>query len=441
MKYADLRKHLATVMSATLTAGVTPQFAQSQPVVAQSMESTAQESPSPAALALLNQSNVPNVKGYLHGVVARDFPDSNVALITQGDDTRAEFQGALDRAIVRRPAVQERIAGDSRLQRTLNDYTNKTVGTVVAQREADGFNKPEGNASGLAGKYYFETDTPSVVQKLGLNVMMISLDGSSGCRGCKTQDQPVACAEAVTPDQLQTQGREAVVRSSLFKDNTSKVLSSVSTAFHEFGHGLHLQGRSSLGINLESRFSNADFGNKIENVAQSFSTLMMIREFGALGRNHMQRYLDPTDVPNDGAHFNRGAIRETFTWADKNSQELKTMKPEQVFQQAKKIGESNALTKDQAADIDQFVGSIYDSRKNPAYVTDVVQRYRDEAATTPFSTAENNAQTRIELGRLGATGQLSCAAPSQEVKEQKKGQAADSAAKPRKATTGFGDMF
>ncbi len=374
------------------------------------MASPTPQNPTPAALALLNQSGTPDVKTYLQGFISQNLPHLNVAIVAQGNDVKTEMQQAIAQALERRPELRQRLAGDSGLQQSVDSYIDTASRTANATREDRGFNKPEGNDTGPAGTYHFGTNAPSSLRKEGLDVMVVSLDGHSACRGCKRQHEgPVACNDAVSPAQAAEMGIERLAGQSVFRDGVKPVLASVSTAFHELAHGMDLHGRSMMGINFEAMFGNKDFSSKAESTADVFAALMLIREFGEVGRIHAQGKLDPTDLPQTAGHYTINAVRDALKWASENPEALKKMSVQELFDHSRKIGHNAALTQDQAVDFGNYIESVYDPDKKPLFKTDVIDQFRaGMESAPPFRRATDNAHTRIELGRLSEANMLSC---------------------------------
>lgn len=372
--------------------------------------------PNASALALLNQSGAPDIKGYLLGFIGENLPHLNIAVVAQGNDTKTEMQQAMAQALERRPEVRQRLNGDAGLQQAITTYIDGASQAVNATRERSGYSNSDGNNTGPAGTYHFGTNASSALRNAGLDIMVVSLDGHSACRGCKREHQgPVACAEAVSSAEVAEAGVEGIARQSVFAGRMKPVLGSVSTAFHELAHGMDLHGRSMISMNFEAMFGHKQFSSKIESTADAFATLMMIREFGEVGRLHAQNNVDPMDVPQDAGHYTHLAVRDALKWAADNPDALRTMSVQELFEHSRKIGHKAALTQEQAADFDNYIGSIFGTPLKAEFSTDIVEQYRAaQAGGSMLPNATRNAETRIELGRLVESNALSCPAKPEE---------------------------
>lgn len=111
------------------------------------------------------------------------------------------------------------------------------------------------------------------------------------------------------------------------------------TGFHEVAHAADLHTGAAEGLIHQDRIlSTADFQNTKESLADSWATLMSIRDLGSEGEAFARLWTNVRTHPlGSSSHQTAGAIQASLDWAKANPDQLASMTPQQLFEQAKTL--------------------------------------------------------------------------------------------------------
>ena len=109
--------------------------------------------------------------------------------------------------------------------------------------------------------------------------------------------------------------------------------------FHEVAHAVDIHtGAAEELIHKDRILSTADVPNTKESLADSWATLMSIRDLGSEGEAFTRLWANVRTHPLGGSsHQTAGALQASRDWATANPDQLASMTPQQLFEQAKTL--------------------------------------------------------------------------------------------------------
>jgi hypothetical protein len=367
-------------------------------------------------LALLNQTGVPNIAGYLSGYLQQNLPHLNPVILTTADNISETIRQGMDAALAKRPSTQQQYLTDASLYNLVNAYTARvTSGTTLNQAinfrngsTTKGFYAVfDSSATGVHSLDREQITTEDRLQKLGLDLTVLNMTGEGGCAHCS---QSIACSTLRTP--------ETAFYLSAAQDTAelAKVLDSVRTGFHELAHALDLQGVTLPSYIGRVLTNDKDNESTQESTADAFAALMMVREFGTLGVRFIQNEIEEQKSFGHGSaiHQTSFAMAAALRWAADNPDKLKEANPLALFQTAVGIGKKESLTLDELKQAREHSANAIGGDRS-FLQSDYGERLISLRETlSSINSLRNNYQTTLDLGRLAQTGALHCPAPSGE---------------------------
>ena len=298
--------------------------------------------------------------------VAFNWPPRETGRIAQ-----AQLAQQLDEAATSNPALAGMSGQDRRdIAEFLRSYSAQThderLGYALMQQDV------KTSLDGMAAFFNYQAADGSskTLHALGLK------EGS--CSHC--MKQPIA----LLADDCASASADQVRRGQLGR---------LAGGYHELAHLGDLHSGGFEAIQAVRAPQVLDLQSTREGLADSWMTLMMVRNLGGEGRAFVEQMAVMRAHPlGDAAHLTTSTIRATLDWIDKNPQALTTQNPCQLFEVAKTISASTALTAQQAAEIDAFkkqeLGSLQmapllqervQALTQPDYVRQLAQQLPDDA--------------------------------------------------------------
>lgn len=273
---------------------------------------------------------------YFTRFAARHFPQLNLVMIDSADPERDKrlFDGIV--GILERPHVQARLTGELTYTDALpmmRDYATEIISDLnrSSQKNAAYLQETGSDAKYVGG---YQPNFPRYeLERLGAQVAPIIVDYGR-CTSCKPQNDLLTCSHMSSASGLHDR------------------MERVATGFHEMAHAVSLHGRTIPGLIIENYFGDKHYANRLESEANSFETLMMVREFGdlALSFTKLRQHAAGTDAD----HTTHRAMGATYDWIEQNRDKIGAMSPLKLFNVARQIGSEHALTKEEHKLADTF---------------------------------------------------------------------------------------
>lgn len=301
---------------------------------------TAQSILTPEQAELLSGS-FENFTRYFANFSNTHFPGLNLVMVGLKDPQRDERIRDGVMAVLDRPEILDALhrtsgIGYTEAQPLFEQYARQLNADFKQTDEDIEKYTREAGVKGQVGGVYRRNTPPHEIMAAGGQVAPIAMDRSL-CASCKPAFNPLNCAGLDSTDRI---------------DDHHSQIRQVALGFHEMAHAIQYKGASELGIRFSAMFSNKHFTNRQESIADSFMTLMLAREFGELGLDHMRLSSRGTGMP--AAHTTQRAVDATMSWMRDNPDSFSAMSPAELFKVALTLGDQNALTPAEVKEVDAY---------------------------------------------------------------------------------------
>ena len=358
--------------------------------------------PSPEALALLSQPGRPDVAQYIQNFLDQNFPKSNIIVVSSGDNIEEKIRKGLSTAVEHNDAAQA-VSSNPGIQEGIDDYA-KRVTRATAQAHAEHFNEN----SKTHGVHVHNSDLSSFgsegeLKKLGLEVKVVNINRSLINELIPSDHKSsLACDAAIAPQDEPRAYSISLMQKGNQTQALTVALDHINTAFHETGHALNHTERGSYSTLLREFFSPTKVGNVEETIADTFASLMMIKEFGDLGLAYVKVHTAERLSPGvaDTKHQTAFGMNAALKWAEQNGSQLQSMKPEDIFKLAKELGTKSALTPEEIKQMD--------AANNGHAMGAELKQKMDDTRDSLGPERRVASGIGISLGRLQAAQQLMC---------------------------------
>jgi len=294
---------------------------------------------------------------YFNRFTSQHFPQLNLIMLDAQDPDRDKRLYDAIIGMLDKPHVQARMTDISYTDALplMHDYASDIIfhSNRSDQKTAE-YAKETGSDLKMVGGY--QPNFPhNDISRIGAQVAPITVDNGH-CTSCKPQNNLLSCTDMPSASGLENQ------------------MQRVATGFHEIAHAVAVNGRSMPGLMIENFFKDKHYSNRMESEANSFETLMMVREFGDMGLAFTR--LKQHGAGLDASHATYRAVAATHDWIGQNRDKLQTMSPAELYKIASHIGNEYALTKDEYKLADTFLRNYSNSSH---YDESVVQGRQDAA--------------------------------------------------------------